>query len=331
MKVLVTGGLGFIGSHTVVELIKENNEVVIVDNLSNSEINVLDKLKEITSKEIPFYLVDCCNYLKLEELFKEHKFDAIIHFAGYKAVGESVAKPYMYYANNLNSTLNLAELATKYNVNKFIFSSSATVYGDQKPPLTEKMEKKETVNPYGETKAMSERILTDISTANPNFNVVLLRYFNPIGAHSSGLIGEKPSGIPNNLMPYITQTAKGKRDKLYVFGNDYNTPDGTGVRDYIHVVDLAKGHVAALKYKFSGTEIFNLGTGKGTSVMELVEAFEKVNKVKMPYEIVARRPGDVASSYADASKAKNLLKWKADLTVNDMVKDAWNFEAKLDD
>lgn len=331
MKILVTGGLGFIGSHTVIELVKEDYEVVIVDNLSNSDIKVLDKLQEITKKGIPFYQVDCCNYFLLEEVFKKHEFQAIIHFAGYKAVGESVKNPFMYYTNNLNSTLNLAKLATKYNVEKFIFSSSATVYGNQLPPLTEKMEKKETTNPYGETKAISERILADFVVANHNFNVVLLRYFNPVGAHKSGLIGERPEGIPNNLMPYITQTAKGIREKLYIFGDDYDTPDGTGIRDYIHVVDLAKGHVMALKYQFQGIEIFNLGTGQGTSVLELVKAFEKANDINIPYEITARREGDVSSSFADVSKAEKILNWKANLTIEDMVKDAWNFEKNLND
>lgn len=331
MKILVTGGLGFIGSHTVVELLNKDFQVVIVDNLSNSDISVLDNLKKITNKQIPFYEVDCTNSEQLEEVFKLYNFSAIIHFAGFKAVGESVLKPIMYYNNNLNSTMVLSKLAIKYNVSKFIFSSSATVYGDQMPPLTEKMEKKETTNPYGETKNMSERILEDISLSASNFNVVLLRYFNPIGAHKSGLIGEKPSGVPNNLMPYITQTAKGLREKLYVFGDDYKTIDGTGVRDYIHVVDLAKGHVSALEYEFSGVEVFNLGTGKGTSVLELIKAFEEVNKIKLPYEITERREGDIDSSFADVSKARDVLNWEAKLTIKDMVKDAWNFERKLDD
>lgn len=331
MKVLVTGGLGYIGSHTVVELLKTNHEVIILDNLSNSEIDVLEKLKTITQKEIIFYEIDCCLYEQTEEVFKKHNIDAIIHFAGYKAVGESVEKPFMYYKNNLNSTLNLAELAVKYNVNKFIFSSSATVYGDQKPPLKETMEVKETVNPYGETKKMSERILADISNANENLSVTMLRYFNPIGAHSSGLIGEKPKGVPNNLMPYITQTAKGLKEKLFIFGDDYNTKDGTGIRDYIHVVDLAKGHVAALGYNFKGVEIFNLGTGKGTSVLELVKAFEEHNDIKVPYEITKRRKGDIDISFADVSKAKEKLNWKAKKTLVEMVKDAWNFERNLND
>lgn len=331
MKILVTGGLGYIGSHTVVELLNKKHSVVIVDNLSNSQLNVLDKIKEITNISVPFYMVDCCEFEELEKVFKKHKFDAIIHFAGFKAVGESVSFPLMYYNNNLKSTMNLAELGVKYKVKDFIFSSSATVYGDQKPPLTEEMEKGVTVNPYGETKSMSERILIDLSNANKDFNVVLLRYFNPVGAHSSGLIGEKPVGIPNNLMPYITQTAKGLREKLFVYGNDYDTVDGTGVRDYIHVVDLAKGHVKALEYEHTGVEIFNLGSGKGTSVLELINAFEEVNKIKIPYEITKRRKGDVATSFADVKKAKRLLDWETKLTVTDMVKDAWNFEKGLKD
>lgn len=331
MKILVSGGLGYIGSHTVIELIEKNYSVVIVDNLSNSQLDVLKKIEKITGEEIPFFMVDCCNKENLEIIFKRHEFDAIIHFAGYKAVGESVEFPLKYYNNNLKSTMNLSELAIKYKVNNFIFSSSATVYGDQNPPLTEMMEKGLTVNPYGETKSMSERILTDVSNANKDFNVILLRYFNPVGAHKSALIGEKPVGIPNNLMPYITQTAKGLREKLYVYGNDYDTPDGTGVRDYIHVVDLAKGHARALDFKHQGVEIFNLGTGKGTSVLELIQAFEKENNVKVPYEVTKRREGDVASSFANAEKAKKLLNWEAKLTVEDMVKDAWEFEKGLKD
>lgn len=329
MKILVSGGLGFIGSHTVVELCNEGHEVVIVDNLSNSQIRTLNLLEKMTGKTIPFYMMDCADLDKIEVIFKTHQFDGIIHFAGYKAVGESVSKPLDYYYNNLVSTIQLSRLAVKYNVPKFIFSSSATVYGDQESPFTEKMPKGITTNPYGESKSMNERILMDASHAHKGFNVVLLRYFNPIGAHPSGLIGELPQGIPNNLMPYITQTAKGIREKLYVFGNDYDTVDGTGVRDYIHVVDLAKGHVAALNYYHDGVDTFNLGTGKGTSVLEIIHAFEKVNGIKLNYVITDRRPGDVATSFADASKAKKLLGWEAKLTVEDMVRDAWNFEKKL--
>lgn len=328
MKILVTGGLGFIGSHTVVELVQNGYDVVIVDNLSNSEIKILEHLESLTNRKIPFYKMDVTKP-EIEKIFENHKLDGIIHFAGFKAVGESVLKPLDYYYNNLMSTINLSRLALKYNVPKFIFSSSATVYGDKPSPMSENMPRGETTNPYGETKSTSEKILEDTAKVNENFSVTLLRYFNPIGAHPSGLIGEKPKGIPNNLMPYITQTAKGIREKLYVYGNDYDTPDGTGVRDYIHVVDLAKGHVAALKYNHNGVEVVNLGTGKGTSVLELVNAFEKENKIKIAYEITNRRPGDIATSYACVDKAKKTLNFEAKLTINDMVRDSWNFENKL--
>ncbi|VEU79993.1 UDP-glucose 4-epimerase GalE [Haploplasma axanthum] len=329
MKVLVSGGMGFIGSHTVVELINSGHEAVIVDNLYNSFKSVLTSLKEITGKDIPFYDVDVTNEKELEEVFEKEKVDAVIHFAGYKAVGESVSKPLMYYKNNLLTTINLAELSQKYNVKHFIFSSSATVYGDQESPLKESMRLGETTNPYGETKKMSERILTDFSKVNPDFHIVLLRYFNPIGAHESGLIGEVPQGIPNNLMPYITQVASGKREKLFVFGNDYDTKDGTGVRDYIHVVDLAKGHLAALTKSKSGLSVYNLGTGEGVSVLELIETFKRVNKIDIPYEITTRRAGDVASVYADGTKALKELGFKTKLTLEDMVRDSWNFEKNL--
>src|SRR5690554_939314 len=330
MKVLVSGGMGYIGSHTVVELLELGHEVVIVDNLYNSQIDVLDKIKTITSKHsVKFYNNDCKDYDALDTIFSKEGIDAIIHFAGYKAVGESVLKPLMYYDNNLNTTLTLASLAEKYKVKHFIFSSSATVYGDQVSPLHELMELKETTNPYGETKKMSERILKDFSRNNKDMNITLLRYFNPIGAHKSGLIGEKPQGIPNNLMPYVTQVAKGIREKLFVFGNDYDTIDGTGVRDYIHVVDLAKGHIAALLKSKVGLNIYNLGSGVGTSVLQLIETFEKVNNIKVPYTIVDRRPGDLATVYADASKAKIELGWETKLTLEDMVKDAWVFEKNL--
>lgn len=328
MKILVTGGLGFIGSHTVVELVENGYEVVIVDNLSNSEIGTLKLLETLTKHKLTFYQMDVTKP-EIEEIFKNHQLDGIIHFAGFKAVGESVLKPLEYYYNNLMATINLSRLAIKYNVSRFIFSSSATVYGDKPSPMSEDMPRGETTNPYGETKVISERILEDTAKVNENFNVVLLRYFNPIGAHASGLIGEKPKGTPNNLMPYITQTAKGIREKLYIYGNDYDTPDGTGVRDYIHVVDLARGHVAALKFKHKGVEVINLGTGKGTSVLQLVSAFEKENKIKIPYEITNRRPGDIATSFACVDKAKKTLKFTAKLTIDDMVRDAWNFEKKL--
>lgn len=326
MNILVTGGLGFIGSHTVVELIKNNHTVIIADNLYNSKIEVLDKLNQITGIKPTFYQIDVTDEIKLEEIFKLHKIDGVIHFAGLKAVGESVSKPLEYYFNNLVSTMVLSKMCVKYGVNKFVFSSSATVYGDQPSPLKEDIELKKTTNPYGETKAMSERILKDTSTASPNFAVSLLRYFNPVGAHDSGLIGEDPNGIPNNLMPFVTKVAKGQLEKLNVFGNDYDTVDGTGVRDYIHVVDLAKGHVKAIENLDKGVNIYNLGTGIGTSVLELVNAFIKENDIDVPYEIVGRRPGDIATCYAHAEKAAVELGWKSELTIEDMVRDAWRFE-----
>lgn len=326
MNVLVTGGSGYIGSHTVVELLEKNDEIVIVDNLSNSRHKVIEKIKVNFKGDIQFYNYDCTDENLMDEIFSSHKFDGVIHFAGLKAVGESVEKPLEYYRNNLLSTMVLAKLCIKYNVNKFIFSSSATVYGDQESPLHEGMELGITTNPYGETKAMSERILSDTANANPEFEVTLLRYFNPVGAHESGLIGEDPNGIPNNLLPFVSKVAKGTLKELSIFGDDYNTPDGTGVRDYIHVVDLAKGHIKALEHSKPGVNIYNLGTGKGTSVLELVNAFIKENKVDIPYKIVGRRPGDIATSYADPSKANKDLNWKTEKTINDMVRDAWNFE-----
>ncbi|GEN57847.1 UDP-glucose 4-epimerase [Halolactibacillus alkaliphilus] len=326
MNILVTGGLGFIGSHTTIELIKNNHEVIIADNLINSKIEVLDKVSNITDIKPTFYHIDVTDEAKVEEIFNNHKIDGVIHFAGLKAVGESVSKPLEYYYNNLVSTMVLSKMCVKHGVQKFVFSSSATVYGDQPSPLKEDMELKKTTNPYGETKAMSERILSDTSNANPNFAVSLLRYFNPVGAHESGLIGEDPNGIPNNLMPFVTKVAKGQLEKLNVFGDDYDTIDGTGVRDYIHVVDLAKGHVKAIENLKDGVNIYNLGTGRGTSVLELVSAFMKVNNIDVPYEIVGRRSGDIAICYADASKAERELEWKAELTIEDMVRDAWKFE-----
>ena len=326
MNILVTGGLGFIGSHTTIELMKNNHTVIIADNLINSKIEVLDKLATITGIRPTFYQIDVTDEVKLEPIFSSHKIDGVIHFAGLKAVGESVSKPLEYYYNNLVSTMVLSKLCVKYGVTKFVFSSSATVYGDQLSPLKEDMELMKTTNPYGETKAMSERILTDTSKANTNFAVSLLRYFNPVGAHESGLIGEDPNGIQNNLMPFVTKVAKGQLEKLNVFGNDYDTIDGTGVRDYIHVVDLAKGHVKAIENLESGVIIYNLGTGRGTSVLELVNAFMKVNDIKVAYEIVGRRPGDIATCFADASKAEKELGWKAELGIDEMVRDAWKFE-----
>jgi len=328
MNILVTGGLGFIGSHTVIELIKNNHTVIIADNLINSKIEVLDKLAIITGIKPSFYQIDVTDEAKVEEIFVNHKIDGVIHFAGLKAVGESVSKPLEYYYNNLVSTMVLSKMCVKYAVNKFVFSSSATVYGDQSSPLKEDMELKKTTNPYGETKAMSERILVDTSIANSNFSVSLLRYFNPVGAHESGLIGEDPNGIPNNLMPFVAKVAKGQLEKLNVFGNDYDTIDGTGVRDYIHVVDLAKGHVKAIEKLDKGVNIYNLGTGRGTSVLELVNAFMKVSGIDVPYEIVGRRPGDIAACFADASKAEQELCWKAELGIEEMVRDAWKFEQK---
>lgn len=328
MHILVTGGAGFIGSHTVVELLNQNHEVTIVDDFSNSSPKVLDAIREITQKDFRFVLGNVAKQQDVEDLFSQNKFDALIHFAGFKAVGESTTKPLAYYYNNVVSTMLLAEACLKYNVNKFVFSSSATVYGDNVVPFVETMDLLPTTNPYGETKAMSERILKDIALANQQFGVTLLRYFNPVGAHPSGLIGEVPSGVPNNLMPYLSQVASGKRDKLFVFGNDYDTVDGTGVRDYIHVVDLAKGHVAALEHIKQGTQIYNLGSGQGTSVLELISAYGKVNDIDIPYEIVDRRPGDIATSYADVSKALNELGWKTQHSVFDMCKDTYHFESK---
>lgn len=326
MNILVTGGAGYIGSHTCVALLEKGHTVIVADNLSNSKIKTLDSIKEITKKEIIFYQIDVTEEKEVNTIFSNHNLDGVIHFAGLKAVGESVEKPLKYYYNNIVSTLVLAKACQKYGVNRFVFSSSATVYGDNKAPLIETMDLLPTTNPYGETKAVSERILKDISNSNPAFSVSILRYFNPAGAHESGLIGEEPNGLPDNLMPYITQVAKGKREKLRVFGNDYTTVDGTGVRDYIHVVDLAEGHVAALNHLTKGVQVYNLGTGRGTSVLELLKAFEKANDVKVPYKIIERRPGDVAECYADTSKAKDKLGWVAKRDITDMCKDAWNFE-----
>jgi len=330
MKVLLTGGAGYIGSHTAVELIEAGYDVVIVDDFSNSNPKVLERLNQITGKEIQCYEMNVADENGLEKIFQENKIDAVIHFAGYKAVGESVSKPLEYYENNLETTFNLLHKMKKYGVKNLVFSSSATVYGvPEKVPLQEDMPTWCT-NPYGWTKFMNERILMDVSKAMPEMGIVLLRYFNPIGAHSSGLIGENPNGIPNNLMPYISQVAVGKLEKLNVFGNDYETKDGTGVRDYIHVVDLARGHVKAIEFakENSGIEIFNLGTGVGYSVLEMVEAFEKVNKVSVPYQIVERRPGDIAICYADSKKAKEKLGWTAEKNLEDMCKDTWNWQSK---
>lgn len=326
MNILVTGGLGFIGSHTIIELIKNNHIPIIADNLINSKIEVLDKLFDITDIKLTFYQIDVTDEVKVEEIFNKHKIDGVIHLAGLKSVSESVSSPLEYYYNNIVSTMVLSKMCIKYGVEKFVFSSSATVYGEQQSPLKEDFELKKTTSSYGETKVMSERILTDVSNANPKFSVSILRYFNPVGAHESGLIGEIPNGIPNNLMPYMTQVAKGKLEHLRVFGNDYDTVDGTGVRDYIHVVDLAKGHLKAIEMLAEGVHIYNLGTGYGTSVLQIVQAFEEANNIKVPYQIIDRRPGDIASCYADVSKAERELGWKAKKNIVDMCKDAWRFE-----
>ncbi|HFI0081698.1 TPA: UDP-glucose 4-epimerase GalE [Streptococcus suis] len=330
MSILVTGGAGYIGSHTVVELIKLGKEVVIVDNLSNSSILVLDRIEEITGKRPTFYELDVADKAALRSVFEKESIEAAIHFAGYKAVGESVEKPVMYYENNIMSTLALVEVMAEFGVKKIVFSSSATVYGLNNPsPLVENMPTSAT-NPYGYTKVMLEQILRDLEVSDKEWSVALLRYFNPIGAHESGLIGEDPAGIPNNLMPFIAQVAVGKRAELSVFGNDYDTVDGTGVRDYIHVVDLALGHIKALE-KISdttGVYTYNLGSGQGTSVLELVQAFEKVNGVPVPYKIVDRRPGDVATCYANADKALAELNWKTEKTIEDMCRDTWNWQSK---
>jgi UDP-glucose 4-epimerase len=330
MAILLAGGAGYIGSHTAVELLNSGYEVVIADNYDNSKPEVINRIKELTGKEVKVYEIDVADKPALTELFKNESIDSVIHFAGLKAVGESVAKPLKYYRNNIDTTLTLLEVMQEFNCNKFIFSSSATVYGDPEyVPLTEATKKGFCTNPYGWTKWMMEQILTDAATANKNLSVVLLRYFNPVGAHESGRIGEDPQGIPNNLFPYIAQVAVGKRDHLNVFGDDYNTPDGTGVRDYIHVVDLAKGHVCAIKYaeNHDGTEIFNLGTGVGYSVLDMVKAFEKANGIKIPYVIAPRRAGDVAECYADPAKAKEVLGWVAEKSLEDMCRDTWRWQS----
>ena len=332
MKVLVTGGTGYIGSHTCVELLNEGHEVIIIDNLVNSQKEVVDKIEKITGKKVKFYENDCCDKDALRKIFKENKgIEAVLHFAGLKAVGESVSMPIKYYENNLGSTLSLIDVMNENNCKKIVFSSSATVYGDpEELPITEDSIVGGTTNPYGTTKYFIERILKDVCISDKDFSVVLLRYFNPIGAHESGLIGENPNGIPNNLMPYIIKVAVGELPILSVFGNDYDTPDGTGVRDYIHVVDLAKGHIKALEKanKSTGVNIYNLGTGHGYSVLDLINTFEKVNDIKVNYKIVDRRPGDIATCYADPSKAYKELGWKAEKEIEDMCRDAYNFVIK---
>ena len=330
MNVLVCGGAGYIGSHVCVELLNAGYDVIVIDDFSNSKPEVLGYIKEITGKEVKFYEFNILDESKTEAVFKENKIDAVIHCAAFKAVGESVVKPIEYYTNNLTTTLIVSKMMKKYHVNQIVFSSSATVYGDPEVvPITEDCKLGETTNPYGTSKAMMERILTDVQHACPEMSVTLLRYFNPIGAHESGLIGEDPKGIPNNLMPYIMKVATGELECLGVFGNDYDTPDGTGVRDYIHVVDLAKGHVKAIKhYAKPGVHICNLGTGAGYSVLDLVKTFEKVNNVKVKYEIKERRPGDIATCYADPARAKKELDWVAIKGIEDMCRDTWNYALK---
>lgn len=328
MDILVTGGAGYIGSHTVIELLNKDYNVVILDNYSNSKPEVLNRIKELSSKDFTFYEVDVIDKDALRTVFDKHDFEAVIHFAGYKAVGESVEKPLKYYKNNLVNTLSLIEVMDEFDVKRFVFSSSATVYGmDNEAPFTEDLPLS-TTNPYGTTKLFAEQILIDHVKANPNWSVALLRYFNPIGAHPSGRIGEDPSEIPNNLMPYITQVAVGKLDQLSVFGDDYDTHDGTGVRDYIHVVDLAKGHIKAVEKLMdqTGAEAYNLGTGTGYSVLDLVKAFETANDVEIPYQVTERRAGDIAVGYADPTKAKKELGWEAEFGVEDMCRDSWNWQ-----
>ena len=329
MAVLITGGAGFIGSHTAVELLNAGYDIIIVDNLVNSKRDTIDKIKQITKKDFKFYEADLLDKEKVEKIFDENDIEAVIHFAALKAVGESVEKPIEYYENNLQSTLVLLETMKKHNVKKIVFSSSATVYGvPKKVPITEDMEIGGCTNPYGQTKLMIEQILNDIYVADNSWSIIILRYFNPIGAHESGIIGEMPNGIPNNLLPYITQVALGKLDYVRVFGNDYNTKDGTGVRDYIHVVDLAKGHIKAIEKcekSAGGVEVYNLGTGKGYSVLEIIKNFEKANDVKVKYKIVGRRKGDIAECFADPSKAKRELGWEATKNLEDMCKDSFRF------
>ncbi|MCF0173001.1 MAG: UDP-glucose 4-epimerase GalE [Bacteroidales bacterium] len=329
MNILLTGGAGYIGSHTIVELDKAGHSVVVVDNFVNSQPEALHRVAKIIGREVPFVEADVRDRKAMDRIFEEHTIDAVIHFAGLKAVGESCSKPLEYYENNMNATFVLLDVMRSHGCRNIIFSSSATVYGDPAViPITEDCPKGHCTNPYGQTKSMLEEVLMDVQKADPQWNVVLLRYFNPIGAHESGLIGENPNGIPNNLMPYITQTAIGIRPELGVFGNDYDTPDGTGVRDYIHVCDLAAGHVAALKAieEKQGLAIFNLGTGHGYSVLDVVKAFEKANGIKIPYSIKPRRPGDIATCYCNPAKAREQLGWEARYGIERMCRDSWNFQ-----
>lgn len=330
MNVLVTGGCGYIGSHTIVELLNNGYNVISIDDFSNSKPNVLDKIKKITGKDIKFYELNICDKEKLRQVFEQNQIDAVIHFAGYKAVGESVKKPLMYYRNNLDSTLTLLETMNEFNVKKIVFSSSATVYGDPEELPIKENAKLTTTNPYGATKLYIEGILKDLVASDNDYSIAILRYFNPVGAHPSGLLGEDPNGIPNNLMPYIMKVANKELPELSIYGNDYDTIDGTGVRDYIHVVDLAQGHLKALEYidKHKGVDCYNLGTGHGYSVLQMVETFTKVNKVMVPYKIVARRDGDIACCYADTEYAKKKLNWEAKYDLTDMVKSAYNYVVK---
>ena len=331
MSILVTGGAGFIGSHTCVELLNAGYDVVVMDNLYNASEKAIERVEQITGKKVTFYKTDMLDREGVKKIFDNEKIDAVIHFAGLKAVGESVHKPIEYYHNNMTGTLILCDEMRNHGVKNIIFSSSATVYGNPAQiPITEECPKGQCTNPYGWTKSMLEQVLTDIQKADPDWNIVLLRYFNPIGAHESGLIGENPNGIPNNLMPYITQVAVGKLKSLGVFGNDYDTPDGTGVRDFIHVMDLAKGHVKALKKleDHSGLSIYNLGTGVGYSVLDVVKNFEKATGIQIPYEIKPRRAGDIATCYSDASKAKRELGWEAEYGILEMCRDSWNWQKK---
>ena len=332
-KILVTGGAGYIGSHTCVELLNSGKELVVIDNFSNSKPEVLENIKKITGKDFRFYEMDYLEKEKLEKVFSENEIDSVINFAGFKAVGESVAKPIEYYINNVSGALGLLNTMKKYNVKKFVFSSSATVYGDPEVvPITENSKVGGTTNPYGTSKLMIEQILQDLYKSDNSWDIVILRYFNPVGAHSSGLIGENPQGIPNNLMPYIAQVASGKLKELSIFGNDYNTKDGTGVRDYIHVVDLAIGHVKAIEKldkEKNGIYIYNLGTGIGYSVLDMVNAFEKANNIKIPYKIAPRRAGDIATCYADPTKSKEELGFKTEKNLEDMCKDTWHFQRNL--
>ena len=332
MAILLPGGAGYIGSHTAVELLNAGKEIIIIDNFANSKPEVLEKIKTITGKEFKFYKIDYTKKSELEKVFEENEIEAVINFAGYKAVGESVQKPLEYYQNNISGCLTLLETMKKHGVKKFIFSSSATVYGDpEEIPITEKSKTGGTTNPYGTTKLFIEQILKDLYRADESWDICILRYFNPVGSHESGLIGEEPQGIPNNLMPYVARVAAGTLKELSVFGNDYDTPDGTGVRDYIHVVDLAKGHVAALKKldkEGKGLFIYNLGTGNGYSVLDMVKAFEKATGKNVPYRIAPRREGDIATCYANPQKAKDELGWEATKTLEDMCRDSWNYIEK---